>query len=95
MKFLMIAVLTLLTSNAFAIATCEDVVVPLSISMAQASGQGDLTLMHFLGVSADYSEIEVTLGDEARTKTGVFKLVMGEEYQQTRRCVVKSIEAVR
>lgn len=81
--------------NAFAIVTCEKTVVPLALAMARGSDQSALTQKLFIDVSADYSEIVVTLASPDYSREGKFRMVMGEEYVRRRNCVVEAVEAVR
>ena len=62
--------------------------------MAKASGQGRLYVRHFIDVSADYSEIIVTLGNVDGSRLGSFKMTMGDDYKRVRKCIVKRVEAL-
>lgn len=83
-----------MSANAFAIVICEKTVVPLAFAMARANGQTDLTKKLFIDVSADYSEIVVTLANSDYSQESKFKMLMGEEYIRRRTCIVSSVEAL-
>lgn len=85
-----LAAMTLSAPNAFAIPSCEATVIPLALEMAKANRQGDLTRKLYIDVSADYTEIVVTLARQDVSREARFKMTMSDFAS----CTVSKVEAL-